>query len=119
MLRFAKEHGFRIHEGPAHCNILQFADGSYQRTVGQVETYWTFDSGERIPVVFEVLENCCTDVILGESILYDHNVFEEHASSIVTLEAISEIYQLAPFDFVKSWHRSYTSLAEYLRKTGT
>ena len=119
MLRFAIEHDFRIREGPAHCNILQFADGSYQWTVGQVETYWTFDSGERVPVVFEVLENCCSDIVLGESILYDHNVFQEQASSITSFEEISELYQLAPFDFVKTWHRKYTSLAEYLRKNGT
>ncbi|KAL8895293.1 MAG: hypothetical protein Q9207_008229 [Kuettlingeria erythrocarpa] len=98
--------------GPAHRNILQFADGTYQETVGQVETYWTFGSGERIPVAFEVLENCCADVILGESILYNHNVFEDHTSSFVVIESDSDAYQLAPFDFANRWQRSWPSIKE-------
>ncbi|KAL8668307.1 MAG: hypothetical protein Q9168_007065 [Polycauliona sp. 1 TL-2023] len=102
---FAIEHGFCIRKGPNHRNLLQFADGTTQWTVGQAETHWTFESGESIPITFEVLENCSSDVILGDTILYDHNVFEDHASSISSYDLPYGIHHLAPFDFVKNWQR--------------
>ncbi|KAL8749176.1 MAG: hypothetical protein Q9184_006910 [Pyrenodesmia sp. 2 TL-2023] len=110
MSSFALAHGLRIRKGTAHRNILQFADGTYQETVGQVETYWTFETGERILVTFEVLENCCSDVILGENILYDHNVFEDHTWSLVVMESDCDAYQLAPFDFANRWQRSWPKI---------
>ncbi|KAL8916484.1 MAG: hypothetical protein Q9208_008487 [Pyrenodesmia sp. 3 TL-2023] len=116
---FALAHGLCIRKGTPHRNILQFADGTYQETIGQVETYWTFESGERIPVTFEVLENCCTDIILGESILYDHNVFEDHSSSIVVVGSNSDAYHLAPFDFANKWQLSWTSIMERFKKERT
>ncbi|KAL8650992.1 MAG: hypothetical protein Q9210_003498 [Variospora velana] len=115
---FALAHGLRVRKGPAHRNTVQFADGTYQETVGQVETYWTFESGQRIPVTFEVLENCCSDVILGESILYDHNVFEDHTSSLVATDSDSDTYPLAPFDFANRWQRSWPRIKERF-KLGT
>ena len=102
---YAKAHNLRIHKGRNRCNLLQFADGSYQETIGQVETNWTFNSGKRVAVTFEVLENCCSDIILGDSILYDYNVFEDHAASMITFDSKFTIYQLAPFDFIKKWQR--------------
>lgn len=107
---FAVRHGLYIHDGRRHRNLLQFADGTYQKTVGQVKTNWTFESGESVPVTFEVLENCCSDVILGDTILYDHNVFEDHAASISSHQSQHEIHRLAPFDFVKKWQRHVRSL---------
>lgn len=101
---FAVRHGLYIHGERRHRNLLQFADGTYQQTVGQVKTHWTFESGERVPITFEVLENCCSDVVLGDSILYDHNVFEDHTASISSHESQHDIHRLAPFDFVKKWH---------------
>ncbi|KAL8726145.1 MAG: hypothetical protein Q9166_006902 [cf. Caloplaca sp. 2 TL-2023] len=107
---YAISHNLRIKKGSHRCNLLQFADGTYQETVGQVETYSTFDSGQSIPVTFDVLADCCADVILGDSILYDHNVFENHAASIVAYESPYNVYQLAPFDFVKNWQKTYAEL---------
>ena len=83
--------------------VLEFADGSRQQTVGQVEASWTFGSGERIFLTFEVLENCLHDVILGEEVLWEHNVFETYAASIQTLSSGTESFDLAPFSFVPKW----------------
>lgn len=113
---FALAHGLCIRKGPAHRKLLQFADCSYKETVGQVKTYWTFEAGERIPVTFEVLEDCPTDVVLGDSIVYGHNVFEDHASSLVVVESDSDAYPLAPFDFANKWQRSWTSIKERFKK---
>ena len=107
---FAVRHGLYIHGGRRYRSLLQFADGTYQQTVGQVKTHWTFESGERVPITFEVLENCCSDVILGDTILYDHNVFEDHAASISSHESQHDIHRLAPFDFAKNWQRHVGSL---------
>ncbi|KAL8971133.1 MAG: hypothetical protein Q9197_003436 [Variospora fuerteventurae] len=115
---FALAHGFYIRKGPAHRNILQFADGTYQETVGQVQTYWTFESGERVPVTFEVLENCCTDVVLGEAILYNHNVLEDHTSSLVVIASDGSVHQLAPFDFASRWQQKWQRTRDYIKTGG-
>ena len=112
-LQYAVDHGFELMTGQNHCGYLQFADGSYDKTVGQVKTYWTFGSGERIPVTFEVLEYCCSDVVIGEGILTEHNVFVEHAASILwTMTAHDDSYELAPFDFINSWQRCYKKVKD-------
>ncbi|KAL8954647.1 MAG: hypothetical protein Q9193_007157, partial [Seirophora villosa] len=106
-----------IRKGSSRRKFLQFADGTCQETVGQVETYWTFETGERIPVTFEVLENCCSDVIIGDDILYDFNVFEDHANSIIDIEPESDIPQLAPFGIPKKWHKKCEDLFDRLTPT--
>ena len=111
-LRYAMDKGFDIKSGPKHRNYLQFADRSFEETVGQVFTSWTFESGERIPITFEVLEDCCSDVIIGEEILYSHDSFQKHASSLVTLASHSDAYELAPFDFITSWQRKCNKLIQ-------
>ncbi|KAL9120167.1 MAG: hypothetical protein Q9187_003275 [Circinaria calcarea] len=119
-MQYAMDHGFDIQIGPEHYNYLQFADGSIQKTVGQVSTHWTFASGERIPLTFEILENCCSDVILGEDFLWDYNVFEEHQSSIVTLSFESDSIELAPFSFHKEWQKRCDKvLTKFKHRTGS
>ena len=105
-LRYAIDHGFSIGRRPRHRIFLQFADGSSEITVGRVRTHWRFANGKRIPIRFEVLENCCSDVIIGEEVLTHHNVFEQHASSLVTFEPSPDSYELAPFDFIQGWQRA-------------
>ena len=110
-LQYAVNHGFEIMTDENHRGHLQFADGSYDKTVGQVKTYWTFASGERIPVTFEVLEDCCSEVIIGEEILTEHNVFVEHGASILLTATLDDdSYILAPFDFINPWQRNYKRL---------
>ena len=112
-LQYAVDHGFELMTGKNHCGYLQFADGSYDKTVGQIKTYWTFASGERVPVTFEVLEYCCSDVVIGEEILTEHNVFVEHAASILlTITGHDDSYELAPFDFINSWQRCYKKVTD-------
>ena len=89
--------------GPENRRVLEFADGSQQETVGQVETSWTFDSGQSITLIFEVLEDCIYDVILGEEVLWEHNVFETYAASIQTPPSNTDSFDLAPFSFVPKW----------------
>jgi hypothetical protein len=103
--QFVIDHDLYLKEGPEHRNWLQFADGSFEETVGQVDTYWTFATGKRIPVTFEVLEECCSDVIIGEEICTQQNVFEDHGSSLIILDSLSDSYELAPFDFIIGWKR--------------
>ena len=62
-LQYAVNQSFKLKTGQKHCGYFQFADGSPARTVGQVETYWTFANDGGIPVTFDVLEYCCSNVI--------------------------------------------------------
>ena len=94
--RYATEHNFEIYNGLEDCGYLQFADGTYQETVGRVHIYWTFASGERIPITFEVLQNCCSNLIIGEDVLWDYDVFNVYAASITQSQS-SEPFSLAPF----------------------
>ena len=88
---------------PENRSILEFVDGSRQETVGQVETSWTFDSGQCINLIFEVLQDCIHDIILGEEVLWEHDVFETYATSVQTLPSETESFDLAPFSFVPKW----------------
>ena len=71
--------------------------------MGQVETSWTFDSDQRILLTFEVLEDCLHDVILGEEVLWEHDVFETYAASIQLLPSDTESFDLGRFSFVPEW----------------
>lgn len=104
-LDFAIAHGLEVKSRWENCNWLQFADGTYEATIGQVDTFWTFATGECIPVTFEILQSCCSDVIIGEEILTEHNVFADHASSLVSLEVETDFYELATFDFIRRWQK--------------
>lgn len=104
-MQYAIDHGFKIKEETENRNWLQFADGSHEETIGQVDTWWEFATGEQIPVTFEILKDCCSDVVIGEEILTQHNVFDSHASSLISWEASPDSYELAPFDFIRRWQR--------------
>lgn len=91
--------------------MLQFADGSIQETVGQVDTTWTFASDLKIPITFEVLENCSADVILGEDVVWEHgehDVFPTHAALVQEMPYENEedvLFSLAPFRYKNKMER--------------
>lgn len=109
-LGYAQNHGFEIQTHPENCGYLQFADGSFQQTVGQVTTTWTFENGECIPVTFEILQHCCSDVILGDDILWERDVFGRHSSSLVDAASSDEALDLAPFGYLRKWQKKIDSL---------
>ncbi|KAL9069729.1 MAG: hypothetical protein Q9161_005314 [Pseudevernia consocians] len=105
-LGYAETRGFKISARQEDRGFLQFADGTFQETVGQVNTTWTFASGLKIPVTFEVLENCSADVILGEDVLWEHNVFDTYAASMQEMpyeNEEDELFDLAPFSYKPKW----------------
>lgn len=114
-LRYAKSHGFHIKTGPGTENFLQFADGSYQETVGQVTTHWTFASGERALLTFEVLEACASEVVIGEDFIYSHKIFHEYEASLWMFSLDNDSFDLAPFDFVTTWQKNYLNMKSKLQ----
>lgn len=74
-------------------------------------------------MTFEVLEHCSSEVIIGEEILTEQNVFIEHSASIFSTATLDDdSYRLAPFDFINSWQRSYrraTDKATFMRAKGS
>ena len=94
---------------------MEFADGTFQETVGQVETTWTFASGLKIPVTFEILENCSADVILGENMLWENSVFITHSASIHEMPyeyEADELFDLAPFSYKNKWQQKASDLKQ-------
>ena len=108
---FALARGLNINYNPKCRGYLQFADGTTQQTIGQVKSSWTFENGETIFETFEVLENCLFDVVLGEDVLYRHDVFNLHSSSLVSQEMSNSCPELAPFDYFDKLH-----ISDYLDK---
>lgn len=76
-----------------------------------METTWTFASGLKIPVTFEILENCSADVILGENMLWENSVFKTYSASIREMpympyeDEADELFELAPFSYKKKWQQ--------------
>lgn len=101
-ISYALRHGYRISRDDVP-TFLQFADSSYQQTEGQVHTFWTFGSGMQIPISFEVLRGCASDVTIGEEIIYDYAAYENYAPYIKEIESNHDSYELAPFNFFKGW----------------
>jgi hypothetical protein len=103
-ISYALKHGYRVslNDVPSY---LQFADSTYQETEGQVQTFWTFGSGWQIPISFEVLKDCASDVIIGEDIIHGYSIYETYAPYIKEIESNCDSYELAPFDFFKGWQR--------------
>ena len=92
---------------------MQFADGTFQETVGQVDTTWTFASGLEIPITFEVLEDCSADVILGEDLLLEHDVFGTYAASMQEVpyeDEEDEPADLSPFGYTSYLQQKFESL---------
>ncbi|KAL9599937.1 MAG: hypothetical protein Q9219_003499 [cf. Caloplaca sp. 3 TL-2023] len=114
-MKYAEAHHLNISRQPRNVKLVEFADGTIEKTVGQVSTSWIFDSGLHVPITFEILQKCCCDVILGELFIYDYNVFEDHASSMTTYDLPSYDRQLAPFGFVKLWQRGLSSLGDAIK----
>ena len=105
---YAKALDLDINARPEDRGFLQFADGTFQETVGQVNTTWTFADGLKIPVTFEVLENSSADVILGEEVLWEYNVFQTYATTRQGVPYENDgvqVSDLAPFSYQKHWQR--------------
>jgi hypothetical protein len=84
-----------------------------------VTTHWTFASGKRIRLTFEILEDCASSVVVGEDFIYSHKIFQEHEASLRMFSASTESYELAPFDFFSSWQQKYLNLKSKLRRKVT
>ena len=69
---------------------------------------WTFGSGLHVPLTFEVLRGCCHDIVLGEEVLWDNDVFENEASSQLDLSLDVDFLTLEPFTFVNKWQRKFS-----------
>ena len=121
-LEYALRHGYEIRrKGRRKRGCLLFADGTSQSTVGRVKTTWTFETGERVPINFEVLETCSADVILGDNFLWDHNVFEKHTGSFTEsypgcqYPVKKQWLDLAPFTILSKWQEKASNMTSKAR----
>jgi hypothetical protein len=62
-----------------------------------------------VPITFDVLQNCASDVILGEEFIHDHGIFIEHPTEIRDLPSDGDYYELAPFDIARGWQQKLSS----------
>lgn len=77
-------------------NLLQFADGSIERTEGSISARWVPSSVKSkqeqvgLEAKFHVLRGCSHDVILGQDVLEETDMFFEHADSFFEVESDTE-----------------------------
>ena len=83
--------------GPESYRLLQFADGSTERTEGRLRLQWTFGQGwnvagpdAEVTVTFDVLRGCPFDIIFGQEFLDETQAFTKHADSF------QEVYRDQP-----------------------
>lgn len=107
--RYARDHGLIIDTKDDSRRLLRFADDTTQKTMGKVAAKWAFDDdpGEPMDLIFDVLPECAYDVILGQDVLYQHNAYTIHSSSMIEIEA--EDQGKLPLNLVgwlpRVWHR--------------
>jgi gag-polyprotein putative aspartyl protease len=110
---WAKAHHFPIQSGRENCGVVHFPDGTTAATTGRVYTTITLSGGDAIPIVFEVLPDCCVPVILGEDFVFDNDIFSNYADSIHEVEGIDCSDDLLLIDYRQPW---YAVLAEKAAK---
>lgn len=110
---YAERLGMEIYSSSSDRSYIRFADGSGQETTGRVYSYWSFECDECdewLVIRFEVLDVCSFDIFIGEEIIWGHEVFEKHASSIVSVSSEDEQSVLAPFDFFLPWQKKMSDI---------
>ncbi|GME40050.1 hypothetical protein LQ346_006781 [Neofusicoccum parvum] len=80
-LSYAEAKGFEIDRGPGSREILCFANGTKERTVGKVRTMWQFQgSSDKYYLTFEVLDRPCFDLVLGQDFLHETDAFTQYVN---------------------------------------
>ena len=92
---YAKKRGWLLdmYNGPDSCTLLQFADGSTERTDGRLKLQWSFEKGWEVSagslssaVEFDVLRGCPFDIVLGQDFLEETDAFVKH------MEAFEDVF---------------------------
>ena len=91
---YVKRRGWLLdmYPGPESCRLLQFADGSTERTDGRLKLEWSFNnrwepasSDSPLVVTFDVLRGCSFDVILGKYFLQETEAFVKHNKAFIDI----------------------------------
>ncbi|KAK1960953.1 hypothetical protein LY78DRAFT_673625 [Colletotrichum sublineola] len=94
--------------------MIQFADGTVQKTMGSVWLNWAYadslgddgdDEWSEHFVEFHVLDRCACDVIIGQDALEDADAFITHEGSFMDLDIDSEPSGLNLVTWASNGHR--------------
>lgn len=115
--RYARDHGLIIDTKDDSRKLLQLADGTTQKTLGKVAAMWAFDDDPEklMNLIFDILPTCAYDVILGLDILYQHNAYAIHSSSMIEVEAEDQSKLLLN---LVGWLPPFWNLTKRRKKTG-
>ncbi|KAJ3547764.1 hypothetical protein NM208_g1335 [Fusarium decemcellulare] len=95
---YAVRQGWRNEIDRTDIRLLQFADGTVQRTMGSLTVIWKFRTPtanqnlslvEGVTVMFHILHGCVYDAMLGQDILMETDAFVEHQESFVDIDEFS------------------------------
>lgn len=106
---YAERRGYKINKIESDMDELQFADGSSQRTIGKIDARWAFndDPGGSVTITFEILSQCPYEVIIGQNILYDHDVYNKHTACLV--KNVADKRKELPLNYA-GWRASFLEL---------
>ncbi|KAF4456560.1 hypothetical protein FALBO_15382 [Fusarium albosuccineum] len=94
---YATRQGWRHDIDRTDIRLLQFADGTVERTLGSLTVIWKFrtptanqdlSSVEGVTVMFHILHGCVYDAMLGQDILMETDAFVEHQESFVDIDEL-------------------------------
>lgn len=77
---------------PDSCRLIQFIDGSIDRTAGRLELQWRFvglveDRALYVRLNFEVLYGCPFEIVLGQDLIDATNAFTQHWAAFLKVES--------------------------------
>ncbi|PMD58333.1 uncharacterized protein K444DRAFT_563618, partial [Hyaloscypha bicolor E] len=95
-LDYVKRHGWLPKIKREDQNMLQFADGSTEKTEGSIMARWRFlrvgddDPETSLRVKLHVLRGCVYNVILGQDVLEDADAFLRHEKAFLDMASSKE-----------------------------
>ena len=87
---YVKKRGWMMDVELTETNLLQFADGSTQKTEGQITLSWYFGhgpTGNTISITFDVLDGCSHNLVLGLDFLEATEAYSDEQAHFESVNA--------------------------------
>jgi len=94
---YVKRRGWLMKMKMEDQNLLQFADGSVEKTEGSIPATWYFPTKDgssdpeiSLRIEFHILRGCSHDIILGQDVLEETDMFLEHEDAFLDIKSDTE-----------------------------
>ena len=120
-LAYVQKRGFCIEPITTAPSMVQFADGSTSALLGVVSLSIVFGNleGRRLNVVFHILEGLTCELLLGEDILNDNDVFRTYADAFSLEDNKENVFEINTIVWFRSVEEFLSKLKNLYSKGST